>query len=305
MPHAAPPRRQPAQRRRPACHLWWVVLVAVLPALLLAGCGSLPYGIDGNVGDDWPAMPTATPFKPGAGGCFDKMEPTAPLKEYAPFDCKERHVSEAFHVGDVPGDNAAAALKTAGKECSKQADAFTGGEWRSGSLRLQPVLPSTEGWKAGARWFRCDLAQVEPGTDRVVSRGGTLRGALTGAAPVALKCFNPSVRGTDVREMAAVACDKDHHAEFTGLWQAPNIDLDELDSDERMAAGCRASIAGYTGVPDDNNMQFRVGWLAFAPSRGEWAAGIRSVQCFLWLADDAMTASYRGAGTAKLPIHYA
>ena len=75
--------------------------------------------------------------------------------------------------------------------------------------------------------------------------------------------------------------------------------------DDRLAAGCRSTIADFTGVPDDANMQYRAGWLAFAPSRGEWVAGIRSVQCFLWLADDEMAGSFKNAGESKLPIHYA
>ena len=105
--------------------------------------------------------------------------------------------------------------------------------------------------------------------------------------------------------MQAVPCDREHHAEFTGLWTAPDVSLDKLEGDARMAAGCQSSIADFAGVPDDRNMQYRVGWLAFAPSGSEWAAGIRSVQCFLWLSDDKMRGSYQDAGSAKLPIHYA
>lgn len=303
MPHAVRDRHRRLRSR------WWFLLVAALLPLS-AGCGgSLPYGIDGNIGDDWRPPPPAQSFKPGADGCFDKMEPTVPLREYAPFDCAERHVAEAYFVGELTGGAAGrdtkAALRAAGDECSKRADTFTGGEWRTAALRLQPVLPGPAGWAAGARWFRCDLAQVEPGTDKVVSRGGSLRGALTGAAPLRLRCFDPTVRGSDVRAMAPVDCDKPHHAEFTGLWEAPDVDLDELDGDARMAAGCRSSIADYTGVPDDNDLQYRAGWLAFAPSRAEWNAGIRAVQCFLWLADVELRGSYRDAGTAKLRINYA
>ena len=282
----------------------FVLLAAVL---LVAGCGSLPYGVDGNLSDDWKPPPSPSSFRPAAEGCFDKLEPAAPLASYAPFDCAERHVAEAFFVGDLPGGSSDtdAARKAAAAECSKRADVFTGAQWRTGRLRLQPVLPGPEGWKAGARWFRCDLAEVDPGTDRVVSREGTLRDSLKGDAALALRCFNPSVRDGDVRDMAVVPCDRDHHAEFTGLWTAPDVALNKLQNDDRMAAGCRSVIADYTGVPDDENLQYRSGWLAFAPSRSEWAAGIRSIQCFLWLADDKMRGSYKDAGTAKLPIHYA
>jgi hypothetical protein len=273
----------------------------------VAGCGSLPYGIDGNLTDEWQVPPAASTFRPAASGCFDKLETAAPLAGYAPFDCAERHVAEAYFVGDLPAatTDTTAARKAAAAECSKRADTFTGAEWRTGRMRLQPVLPGPQGWAAGARWFRCDLAEVDPGTDRVLSRDGSLSGALTGAAPLQLRCFNPEVKGGGVRDMTAAACDKDHHAEFTGLWRAPDVALDKLEGDPRMAAGCRSTIADYTGVPDDENLQYRAGWLAFAPSRGEWESGIRSVQCFLWLSEEPMRGSYRDAGTGKLPIHYA
>ena len=283
-------------------------LVAAL-AMALTGCGgSLPYGIDGNLGDDWREPPAPQSFKPAAQGCFDKMEAAAPLAEYAPFACAERHVAESFFVGDLPakvGADRDKAIVAAGAECSKRADVFTGAEWRTAALRLQPVLPGPAGWAAGARWYRCDLGQVEPGTDKVVSRTGSLKGALSGPAPLLLRCFDPSVAGSNVSGMKSMPCDGPHHAEFTGLWDAPDVALDKLDDDKRMAEGCRSTIADYTGVPDDNNLQYRAGWLAFAPSRGEWAAGIRSVQCFLWLADEPMRGSYKDAGSGKLPIQYA
>ncbi|MEV6633501.1 septum formation family protein [Actinoplanes sp. NPDC051470] len=285
-----------------------LLLVTALLAVLTGCSEALPPGVDGNLGDDWPQPPSPVAFEPAAKGCFDKMEAVAPLAEYAPFDCAERHVAESYFVGDLPrstGNSRDKAMRVAGTECSKRADAFTGGDWRTAALRLQPVLPGPAGWSAGARWYRCDLGQVEPGTDKVVSRSGSLKGALTGPAPLALRCFDPDVNGTNVRTMKAVPCADPHHAEFTGLWDAPEVDLDELDDDSRMAKGCRTSIADYTDVPDDNNLQYRAGWLAFAPSRGEWAAGIRAVQCFLWLADEPMRGSFKDAGNSKLPIHYA
>jgi hypothetical protein len=105
--------------------------------------------------------------------------------------------------------------------------------------------------------------------------------------------------------MAPVDCARRHYAEFAGLWTAPDVGFAKLTADDTMAAGCRSAIADYTGVPDDGDLRFRVGWLGFAPTRPEWELGVRSVQCFLWLENQAMTGSYRNAGTAKLPINYA
>ena len=297
--------------------LRWVALAGALTLSLMTGCGSLPYGIDGNLTDDWRPPPRPESFRPADTGCFDDLSPTAPLKSYAPFDCGQRHVAEAFYVGDLTGDAAAPdagnrladgtspAHVAAARECSRRATSFVGADWRTGQLRLQPVLPGPAGWHAGARWFRCDLVQVDIGTDRLVSRTGSLRDALKTATPLSLTCFNPAVSGGRVRRMAAVSCAREHHAEFAGLWTAPDIDFAKLSGDGRMADGCRSTIADYTGIPDDDDLRFRVGWLAFSLSRAEWDLGIRSVRCFLWLEDDPMTGSYRGAGPGRLPITYA
>ena len=294
----------------------WAALVAAVALALTAGCGSLPYGVDGNLTDDWPAPPRPESFRPAAGGCFDALEPTAPLTSYAPFDCAERHIAEAYFVGDLTGEAAAPAANrpardgpspahvAAAAECARQATPFLGAQWRQGRLRLQPVLPAPAGWDAGARWFRCDIAQVDVSTDRVLSRTGTLRDALRGAAPMALTCFNPTVRGDQVRAMTAVPCASRHYAEFAGLWTAPDIDFADLAGNDVLASGCRSVIADYTGVPDDGDLRFRIGWLGFAPSRAEWDLGVRSVQCFLWLESKTMTGSYRGAGTGRLPINF-
>jgi Septum formation len=290
--------------------------VALLMVAVIAGCGSRPYGIDGNLTDDWPLPPRPESFRPAATGCFDDLRPDAPLAGYAPFDCRERHVAEAYFVGDLtgaaaepdayrpPGGRAAPAQIAAATECGRRATPFLGAEWRTGEVRLQPVLPAAAAWAAGARWFRCDAAQVDVGTDRVVSRTGSLRDSLSGSAPLALRCFNPEVRGEQVRGMTAVDCGRRHYAEFAGLWTAPDMEFGKLTGNDTMAAGCRSAIAAYAALPDDGDLRYRVGWLGFAPTRAEWDLGVRSVQCFLWLESKPMTGTYRNAGPAKLPINY-
>jgi hypothetical protein len=278
-----------------------------------AAC-SLPEGVDGDLTNGWAPPPRPAQFRPAATGCHDRLEATAPLAEYAPFACTDRHVAETFHVGDLTGPAAAGnadqgkaspALRTATADCSRRADTFVGGPWRTGPLRLQPVLPGADGWAGGARWFRCDIAQIDLGTGDVVGRTGSLGGALAGAAPLKLRCFDTRVEDGRVRSVKAVACGRDHSAEFTGLWNPPAVAFDDLRGDPRMAGGCRSVIAEYTGIPDDGDLRYRVGWLGLAPSRAEWDLGIRAVQCFLWLGGQTMRNSYRDAGPGKLPINYA
>ena len=144
----------------------------------------------------------------------------------------------------------------AAAECSRRAVPFFGAEHRTGQLRVQPVLPSSAGWQAGARWFRCDAIQVDLNTDQVVSRTGSLRGALKGTAPLALRCFQPVVGGGNIRDMRPVDCAKSHDAEFAGLWTAPETKLEDLRDSNRMANGCRSVIADWAKVPDDGDVVY-------------------------------------------------
>jgi hypothetical protein len=172
-------------------------------------------------------------------------------------------------------------------------------------LRVFAVLPSDAGWQAGARWFRCDLIQVDATNDEVISRTGTLRGSLKGAAPLALRCFQSQIRGDRIGGMTAVDCKKPHDAEFAGLWTAPEMSYAKLSaSDDKVGKGCRSTIADWAEIPDNGDVKFRLGYLSFAPNAAEWNHGIREVQCFLWLNGKRVKGSYRGAGTGKLPINY-
>jgi hypothetical protein len=287
---------------------WFTVVVCAVALGVLTGCTGLPQGVDGDLTNGWNIPPEPTQFRPLAGRCFDAVENTSPMSGYAPIDCAERHLAETFYVGDLTGpaagQSAALARPAAGAACSRQAPAFLGGDWRTGQLLVKPVLPGPEGWAAGARWFRCDAAQTDLGSERVIGRTGTLRGALTGPAKLKLTCFNPQVQATRVREMKPVGCTAAHHAEFVGLWAPANPTRALLNDDTKSANGCRSAIAAYTGIPDDGNVQYRAGWIGFAPTPDDWNDGVRDVQCFLWIADVAMKGSYRGAGAAKLPINY-
>jgi len=288
---------------------WWAALLCAVALSLTSACGSLPYGIDGNLTDEWVPPPEPQQFKPADNGCFDEIKLFANLVEYAPIDCAQRHLAETFFVGELTGEAAeksaikGEALVAANAECGRRAVSFFGAEHRTGSLRVQPVLPGAAGWQAGARWFRCDAIEADLSTDGVVSRTGSLRDALKGAAPLALRCFQPTIQGASVGTMKRVDCAKSHDAEFAGLWAAPDIKFEDLGA-ERMAKGCRSVIAGWAKVPDNGDVVYRYGYLGFAPTRAEWEYGVRSVQCFLWIDGRRMKGSYRNAGPGKLPINY-
>jgi hypothetical protein len=262
--------------------------------------------VDGNLTDHWSLPPAATQWQPLNGKCFDDMVETTSSQDYAPIDCRQRHITETFAVGNLDGDAATAAAARAGAYlgCARQADAFVGGAWRTGRLVVQAVLPDDAGWKGGARWYRCDIAQNDDDLD-LVARDASLRGALKSDPDLPLRCFNPTVSGDNVRAMTAVDCGRPHHAEFAGLWIAPKIALSDLQGSPQLAKGCLSAIARYTEVPDDSMIRYRTGWLGFPFNDTAWNAGDRTVQCYLWLSGETMKGSYQGAGPKKFKIHYA
>lgn len=288
----------------------WLVLVAVLA---LAGC-SAPGGTDGDLTNGWALPPKPAPFRPDAGKCYDDVIAIAGLTSDPPVPCTDRHVAESYYVGDLTGAAAAAdpadvtpTEHAAGLECVRRASAYTGGDFRAAQLTVRPVLPTTKARAGGARWFRCDLIQVEIGGVSAVSRTGSLKGVLATPAGAGLKltCFNPVVGRTRVESMTPVPCSAKHHAEYVGRWAPRNPTLEMFDDDVQTGKGCDGVIASYAGVPNDGNLRYRTGWIGFSPTSDEWAAGIRDVRCFLWLGDITLTGSYRGAGPKRLPIKYA
>jgi hypothetical protein len=70
-----------------------------------------------------------------------------------------------------------------------------------------------------------------------------------------------------------------------------------------LAAAAAAACAGAPpGVPDDEDVQFRAGWISYHPTRTEWQQGERRVRCFLWFSDRKVTRSLAGAGPSALPV---
>jgi hypothetical protein len=298
---------------------WWSVLVAVgLAGVLLSGCGQ-PAGIDGALLDDWAPLAEPKPFVPPVGTCHP-AEPVkvAPLASYEPVDCTAAHRTETVHVGTFAGAAANAEtppaerspeIRTAFGECDGKAREYVGNEWRVGRLRMEVALPSPVAWTGGARWFRCDMAEVanvEPTNGAVVSRTASVRGALKGPSPLGLACY--SIQRTASRTitgMPAVDCAKPHNSEFVGVWNAPaTMTFPTRDIDwVRPFEECRKLIATYVGAPDDANLRFRADVLPLPPREPDWQAGNRGVRCYLGLyGQGTVSRSVKGAGLAALPV---
>jgi hypothetical protein len=285
----------------------WVAALA--GAFLLAGCAThLPAGVDGDLTDDWRLPPAARQFRPASNTCHDKLETNAPADTYSPVPCTESHLAETIAVDDLTGGaamtSAAQAQGPAFRACARRADAFLGGDWRTGWLVLQPVLPGEAGWAGGARWFGCDLAETSPVDGSLIGRTSSLRGAMRRGSALRISCADATLAGEQVTAMHPVACSAGHTTEFAGLWESSVASPGSL-TNTMMEKGCGGAIAKFAGIPDDDTLHNRVGWLGFPSDDNSWSLGDHTVRCFLWLNGDKMTGSYRNAGTSKLKIHYA
>ena len=282
----------------------WVA--AAVLAAGLAGCGhDLPKGVDGDLTDGWRPMAAATRFRPQPGACHADLVQSATADDSAPVPCTAAHMTETAAVTDLGSSvTLAAAGARAFTACSRQASSFLGGDWRTGWVVLQPVLPSREAWSGGARWVRCDVAETSPVDGALVRRSGSMRATVKSAGKLRMACANPTISHDTVTEMHPVACGSAHTAEFAGLFATKRAKSAQLTSDE-LADGCDTAIARFTALKDDGTLPSRVGWLGFPPDDTAWTMGDRAIRCFLWLNGERMTGSYRNAGPGKLKIHYA
>ncbi|WP_089157630.1 septum formation family protein [Micromonospora sp. NBS 11-29] len=287
------------------------LVAAGVAAVLLAGCASSG-GLDGDIGDDWGALPPAGPFTPAAEVCqVADFTPTVSLAAYAPVGCDVPHRVETVHVGAFTADRAAPPaldspeLRTAFAECDVRARGFVGDDWRAGRLRLAVALPTGTGWTAGARWFRCDLTELNTveAAATVVTRTSSLRDALKAPSRLRLGCQRTGQDRRRVQTLAPVDCAVRHDAEFAGVWAAPDRPYPKKPADwAPLYAGCYAVVARWAGVPADSTLRYRSGVVVRPPGAGRWAVGDRGVRCYLWLSDRTVTASLKGAGPGKLPV---
>ncbi|MDG4804305.1 septum formation family protein [Micromonospora sp. WMMD980] len=287
------------------------LVATVVTGVLLAGCASSG-GLDGDLGDDWAAMPPAGPFSPAAGVCqVADFTPTVGLPAYAPVGCDLPHRVETVHVGaftvDRPTPPALASpeMRGAFSECDTRARGYVGDDWRAGRLRLAVAVPTDTGWTAGSRWYRCDLTELNTveAAAVVVTRTGSLRDALKPPSPLRLGCQRTGQDRGRVQRLTPVDCAVAHDAEFAGVWVAPDHPYPKKPADwAPLYAGCFAAVARFSGVPADGSLRYRSDVVVRPPAAGRWGVGDRGVRCYLWLSDRTVTGSLKASGPARLPV---
>ncbi|GAB3140864.1 hypothetical protein GCM10027290_12430 [Micromonospora sonneratiae] len=293
----------------------WLTTIALggVTALALTACGN-PAGVDGDLTNNWAALGEAKIFVPAADTCHAE-EGDGSLRSYKPIDCGQSHKTETLYIGtftgsatsrESPPSNDSDEMRTARQECHTKVTEAVGGDWRGARLSLSVVLPSEQAWTGGARWFRCDISEVESlDDDDVVARTSSVKGALSSTSELAHTCFTPKLAGSALDSMTPVACTAKHRSEFVGIYTAPDGTFDAMKANSTQThRQCLSVVASYAKVPNDGDLKYRAGTIYYYPSRSDWEAGERGIKCFVWVSSRDLTGSVKDAGTKGLPINY-
>ena len=294
-------------------------LAATLATVLLTtGCGR-PGGVDGDLINGWGAMAPATGFEPNAGSCHAaNFNPVGARSTYEEVDCSLRHRTETVYVGtyespaadaDEPPAEGSAGARTAYRICDQKTTTFVGGPWRNARLWIGVTQPTAAAWTGGARWYRCEVLELNSVEDDggLVQRDSSLRDALAdGTSDLLLSCYAVQLDGNGaIATMPAVGCSAKHNGEFVGVWFAKDLDYPKNDATwAKFHDGCRDLIAGYVGVPNDADLQYRTGVVSLPGGADVWAQGDRGVRCYLWLEGAELTSTLKGKGVKNLPVQY-
>jgi hypothetical protein len=290
--------------------------VLVVAAFALVGCGR-PDGVDGNLTNNWAAMPNPGP--PAVGACYDMIVPTPAylLTAYRlgqAIPCDGPHDTETIYIGQFSGavadretppderdDDAAQAYV----QCAKAASDYLGEDWHQGRVELLLDLPLERAWTDGRRYFRCDLIEQQSNAGKVIRRTGRLRDGLRGTRPLAYGCgqrIDPTASG-GYDDLKTASCTDPHDLEYVGTVQMPDGVYPEPGSTSTATAArlCEERVAAFIGISAATLDGRRdIDWSIWWFSRESWALGDRTAECFLSV-DRPVRISLRGFGNAPLP----
>ncbi|MEV0901244.1 septum formation family protein [Actinoplanes sp. NPDC049802] len=295
-------------------------IAATAAALLCVGACGTGGDVDGDLTNDWGAMAPATGFVPSAQTChLSNFAVSGPRATYEEVDCAVEHRTETVHVGEytAPASEAAeppagtsAGARAAYRTCDEKTTEYVGGPWRHARLWIGVTHPSPAAWSGGARWFRCEVVELDSIEDdgALAQRSGTVRGALAAKdSDLLLTCYAIELDDAGaISTMPPTECADKHNAEFAGIWTAPaKVSYPKGDAAwEEFHDGCRTVAASYVGVPVDGNLRYRTGVVSLPGNADVWAQGDHGVRCYLWLDGAELTSSLKGKGTKVLPVQY-
>lgn len=273
-----------------------MVMGAVL--LALAACSRQP-----SQSTSTASRPTASATRhvvtPVAGACYDGFWYRYQITYYPKVvDCSQQHYSEVIQVGTYPGVTPGtprpADVVALQRSCDSKARAAL--PYDLATRRVVPILdlPTAEDSQAGARWYVCELTELEVAFSSAdFPDFSVLDGPLRSAPPAPRFCIgDPDPAAHHV----VYPCDQPHRAELIGTFAEPT-DAPRSISD---TAPCRKLILADIGV---DRLAGRWQPVLFAESQVLWDQGIHAVDCYFSLPDGvSMSGSISGTHGRGIPL---
>ncbi|HET7689724.1 MAG TPA: septum formation family protein [Nocardioidaceae bacterium] len=249
------------------------VILGALLALGTSACGGAAGPSD-----------SATPPEVGACRALVPMDITKPTNDAESVDCGKNHTAETFLVSAFTGSLSEKDVDDPAlgsyvfERCQQGFQEFLGGDEslvKRSTLTWAWFRPSEEGWKDGARWFRCDVIGGGEQSKAFVSLPKTARGLLLGRPDDKwLTCAEgPTVAGS-----VKVPCSEPHDWRAISTIVLGKAD-DEYPGDRvvevKTREFCSDQVAAYLNYPVED-YDFGYTWF----HEGEWNAGNRRSVCW-------------------------
>jgi hypothetical protein len=287
--------------------------LGVAAVLLVAGCGK-PAGVDGDLTNNWPALPEAKTPVPPSGACYPNEYAAT---WYGPFDdvkvdcASSAHKTETIYVGSFTGADAdrstpplagSAARAAAYGQCQKAAGDYLGGDWHGGKLWLGLTLPSGSAWSGGAHWYRCDVEQFTDSGLATVATSGSVKDGLRGSRRLGVGCLSVTDDGKGaVTGQQDTDCAQSHNGEFAGVYTAPDRPFPSTkDAAQKVADdGCQGVVAQFLGLSNGQVTSRYVGWMADGLDEDQWKLGDRGVRCYVVAFNGSTVTGAKVVGSMK------
>ncbi len=209
-----------------------------------------------------------------------------PHDDKDPVKCRDDHTTQTYYVGTFDlsiiserNPSTADIADFVTPRCDRKFHRWIGGDRVTRILsRVHPVwfVPSAHDIRLGARWFRCDVV-VSATDSRLAQLPRNTEDMLDSDA--ALSRYGLCSRGSpEKRHAKIVACSKPHTWQaFTALRFHTNGSDEFPDRDQRR--GARQRCIEQAREEQDFPLEWSYGWQA--PTRNEWAAGMRWGVCWV------------------------
>jgi hypothetical protein len=285
---------------------WFARLVSVVALGALAtGCASLPAVGDGDLRNDWAALPAPVGYEPKVGSCLllaaASSKKVDRLRDKV-VSCDQEHHYQVVIVGQFgPEGSTPTALDTIYQQCDAAATKFIGENWRNGTLEIRAAQPESATAEFGARWWECMVLRETPYFSNAAVNQPLMRTDLAAGIPADLRfgCQRASEKDDEIVGISAVDCATPHEAEYAGAATLP-VGTPFPSSEQQWRTlhdACDRVVATFVGVSLRN---VRGTYTEVMRSEATWPQW-RDVRCHLFFGSKTMVGSAKGTQGKGVP----